>query len=96
MRTSPMDLIEALLGIQSDGTIHGYLQPSLADLFWQNLQETHKLREPSVCREKLEWMIICQLDTFVVHGCTWNVTSVRGKGKQRAKESDSDSEEQLV
>ena len=34
-RMMPMDAIEALLGVQSDGTIHGYRQPSLAEITWQ-------------------------------------------------------------
>ena len=41
-------------------------------------------------------MIIRQLDTLVGQGHTQNVASVRGKGKRKAEESDSDSEEQLV
>ena len=40
MRASPMDVVEALLGMRSDGTICGYLQPSLAEISWQTLQET--------------------------------------------------------
>ena len=95
-RMSPMDAVEALLGVQSDGTIRGYLQTSLAETAWQTLQEMRKLHELSECREKLEWMIICRLDSLVGQGHAWNATSVRGKGKQRAEETDSDSEEQLV
>ena len=95
-RMSPMDVVEALLGVQFDGTIRGYLQTSLAETAWQTLQEMRKLHELSECREKLEWMIICQLDSLVGQGHAWNATSVRGKGKQRAEEMDSDSEEQLV
>ena len=79
-----------------DGTIHGYLQTSLAETTWQTLQEMRKLHKLLDCREKLEWMIICRLDTLVGQGCTWNATSVWGKGKQRAEELDSGSEEQLV
>ena len=45
-RMSPMDMVEALLGIWSDGTICGYLKTSLAETAWQTLQETHNL--PSV------------------------------------------------
>ena len=57
---------------------------------------TRKLCESSDRWEKLEWMIIRQLDTLVGQGRMWNVTSVWGKGKQRAEKSDSDSEEELV
>ena len=42
-RTLPMDAIEAVLGVWSDGTIRRYLQLSLAEIAWQNLQETRKL-----------------------------------------------------
>ena len=91
-----MDAIEALLSVQSDGTIRGYLQPSLAEMAWQNLQETRKLCKLSDHWEKLEQMIIRQLDTLVGQGCTGNVAGARGKGKQKAEESDSNSEEQLV
>ena len=42
-----VDAIEALLGIWLDGTIHGYLKPSLAEITWQNLQEMCRLRELS-------------------------------------------------
>ena len=79
-----MDAIEALLGVRSDGTIHGYLQPSLVETAWQNLQETCKLRESSDRWEKLEWMIIHWLDTLVGQGPVWNAASVQGKGKQQA------------
>ena len=96
MRMLPMDVVEALLGVQSDGTIRGYLQMSLVETAWQTLQETRKLRELLECREKLEWMIVRQLDSLVGQGHAWNATSVRGKGKQRAEETDSNSEEQLV
>ena len=41
-------------------------------------------------------MIIRQLDSLVGQGRARNVTSVRGKGKQRVEETDSNSEEQLV
>ena len=41
-------------------------------------------------------MIIHGLDSLVGHGRAQNATSVWGKGKQRAEETDSDSEEQLV
>ena len=41
-------------------------------------------------------MIICWLDTLVGQGRMWNAASVRGKGKWKAEELDSDSEEQLV
>ena len=95
-RMSPMDVVEALLGVWSNGTIRGYLQTSLAETAWQTLQETRKLRESSECREKLEWMIIRRLDSLVGQGRAWNAMSVQGKGKQRAEETDSDSEEQLV
>ena len=95
-RTLLMDVIEALLGVQSDDTIRGYLQPSLAEIAWQNLQETCKLRRSSDRLEKLEQMIVRWLDTLVGQGHMQNVTSVWGKGKQRAEEPDSDSEEQLV
>ena len=63
MRASPMDAIEALLGVRSDGTIHGYLQPSLVEIAWQNLQETCKLCQSLDHREKFEQMIIHRLDT---------------------------------
>ena len=53
-RVSPMDVVEALLGIRSDGTIHRYLQLSLVETAWQTLQEMRKLCESSDCREKLE------------------------------------------
>ena len=96
MRMSPMDAIEALLGIRSDGIIRGYLQTSLAETAWQTLQEMRKLCESSDCREKLERMIIRQLDSLVGQGRAWNATSMWGKGKQRAEKSDSDSEEELV
>ena len=96
MRMSPMDTVEALLGIRSNGTIRGYLQMSLVETAWQTLQETRKLRESSDCWEKLEWMIIRRLDSLVGQGHAQNATSVWGKGKQRAEKSDSDSEEQLV
>ena len=95
-RTLPVDAIEALLGVRSDSTIRGYLQPSLAEIMWQNLQETCKLRELSDHREKLEQMIIHRLDTLVGQGRARNAASVWVKGKQKAEESDSDSEEQLV
>ena len=95
-RMSLMDAVEALLGIRSDGTIQGYLQPSLAETAWQTLQEMRKLRKSSERREKLEWMIIRRLDSLVGQGHARNTTSVRGKGKQRVEEMDSDSEEQLV
>ena len=95
-RMSPMDAVEALLGVRSDGTIQGYLQTSLAETTWQMLQETCKLHELSEHQEKLEQMIVCWLDSLVGQGCAWNTTRVRGKGKQRAEETDSDSEEQLV
>ena len=95
-RMSPMDAIEVLLGVWSDGTIPRYLQPSLAEIAWQNLQETRKLHESSDHWEKLERMIICRLDILVGQGHAWNAASVWGKGKQKAEELDSDSEEQLV
>ena len=95
-RMSLMDVVEALLGIRSDGTIRGYLQMSLVETTRQILQEMRKLREPSHRREKLEWMIIRWLDSLVGQGHARNAMSVRGKGKQRAEETDSDSEEQLV
>ena len=95
-RMSPMDAIKALLGVWSDDTIHGYLQPSLAEITWQNLQETRKLHKSSDHREKLKQMIIRWLDTLVGQGHVWNAASVWGKGKQKAEESASDSEEQLV
>ena len=95
-RVSPMDAVEALLGIRSDGTICGYLQLSLVETTWQTLQETRKLHELSDHQEKLERMIIRRLDTLVGQGHTQNAMSVQGKGKQRAEKSDSDSEEQLV
>ena len=80
-RMSPMDAVEALLGIQSNGTIHGYFQTSLAETAWQMLQETCKLRESSDCWEKLEQMIIRRLDSLVGQGHARNVTSVRGKAE---------------
>ena len=76
-RALQMDAVEALLGIWSDSTIHGYLQPSLAEISWQTLQETCKLHELLDRWEKLEQMIICRLDTLVRQGRVWNVTSVR-------------------
>ena len=45
MRTTLMDTIKELLGIWSDGTIHGYLKPSLVEIAWQNLQEMCRLCE---------------------------------------------------
>ena len=96
MRMLPMDAVEALLGIRSNGTIRGYLQTSLAETAWQTLQETRKLCESSERQEKLEQMIVCRLDSLVGQGRVQNVMSMRGKGKQRAEENDSDSEEQLV
>ena len=80
-RMSPMDAVEALLGIRSNGTIQGYLQPSLAETAWQTLQETRKLHESSEHREKLEQMIIRRLDSLVGQGHARNVTSVRGKAE---------------
>ena len=91
-----MDTVEAFLGVRSDGTIRGYLQTSLVETPWQTLQETRKLHESSECWEKLERMIVRRLDSLVGQGHARNTTSVRGKGKQRAEETDSDSEEQLV
>ena len=91
-----VDVIKVLLGVRSDGTIRGYLQLSLAEITWQNLQETCKLCKSSDCWEKLERMIIHWLDTLVGQGHAQNAASVQGKGKQKAEESDSDSEEQLV
>ena len=44
MRMSPMDMVEALLGVRSDGTICGYLKTSLAETAWQTLQEMCNLR----------------------------------------------------
>ena len=76
-RMSPMDGVEALLGVLSDGTIRGYLQPSLTETAWQTLQETRKLHESSEHREKLEQMIICQLDSLVGQGPR-RVCRVRG------------------
>ena len=67
-RMTPMDTIKALLGVRSDGTIHGYLQLSLVEITWQNLQETRKLHKSLNCWEKLEQMIICRLDTLVGQG----------------------------
>ena len=96
MRISPVDAIKALLGVWSDGTIHGYLEPSLVEIAWQNLQETRRLCESSDRRERLKQMIIHQLDTLVAQGHAWDMASVWGKGKQKAEESDSDSEEQLI
>ena len=96
MRALLMDAVKALLGMRSDGTIHGYLQPSLVEISWQTLQEMCKLRESLDLREKLEWMIIRWLDTLVGQGHVRNATSVWGKGKQRAEKLDSDSEEELV
>ena len=95
-RMSPMDVVEALLGVRSNGTIRGYLQTSLVETTWQTLQETRKLHKSSEHREKLERMIVCWLDSLVGQGRVRNVTSMRGKGKQRAEEMDSDSGEQLV
>ena len=95
-RMSLMDAIKVLLGVWSDGTIRGCLQLSLAEITWKNRQETCKLCESSDHQEKLKWMIIRQLDTLVGQGHVWNVVSVQGKGKQKAEELDSDSEEQLV
>ena len=57
-RMTPRDSMEELLGIRSDGTIHGYLEPSLAEIAWQNFQETCKLRKSSDRRERLDRMII--------------------------------------
>ena len=96
MRMLLMDAVEALLGLRSDSTIHGYLQLSLAETTWLMLQETRKLCELSDCQEKLEQMIIHWLDSSVGQGCTQQTMSMRGKGKQRVEEMDSDSEEQLV
>ena len=42
-RMSPMDMVEALLGIRSNGTICGYLKTSLAETAWQTLQEMRNL-----------------------------------------------------
>ena len=58
MRTTLRDAMEELLGIRSDRTIHGYLEPSLAEIAWQNFQETCKLRESSDRWERLDRMII--------------------------------------
>ena len=95
-RTSPMDAVETLLGMRSDGTICGYIQTSLAETAWQTLQETRRLCESSERQEKLEQAMLRQLDSLVGQGRAWNAMSVRGKGKHRAEELDSDSDEQLV
>ena len=84
-RMLPMDAVEALLGIWSDGTIQGYLQTSLAETAWQMLQETCKLRESSDCWEKLEQMIIRWLDSLVGQGRMWNAMSMQGKESRGRK-----------
>ena len=95
-RTMLRDAVEELLGIRSDGMIQGYLKPSLVEITWQNLQETHKLHESLDRWEKLDRMIICQLAVLVAQGCVMNTASMWGKGKQKAEESDSNSEEQII
>ena len=57
-RMTPRDTMEELLGIQLDRTIQGYLKPSLVEITWQNLQETHRLYESLDWQERLEWMMI--------------------------------------
>ena len=51
VRTMARDAMEELLGIWSDGTGMGYIEPSLAEITWHNYQEMHKLRESS------EWWV---------------------------------------
>ena len=91
-RMTTRDTIKELLGIWSDGTIHRYFELTLVEITWQNLQETHRLRKLSDHRERLEQMMICWLGTLVAQGCTRNMASMWGKGKQKAEELDSDSE----
>ena len=96
MRMMPRDAMKELLGIQSDRTIHGYLEPSLVEITWQNYQEMHKLCKSSYRWESLDRMIIHQLDVLVAQGHVRNTASMQGKGKWKAEESDSNSEEQIV
>ena len=91
-----MDAIKELLGVQSDGIIHSYLELSLAEIAWQNLQETRRLCKLLDHRERLKRMMIHRLDTLVAQGHVRNMVGVQGKGKRKAEESDSDSEEQII
>ena len=57
-RTTPRDAVEELLRIRLDGTIQGCFKLSLAEIAWQNLQETCKLCKLSDWQERLEQMMI--------------------------------------